>query len=159
MASEYPEMLDTLFAIKTKFVTDVIVENFMKRDNALVERPFYTKFSEVTTAATVLTQVLSRKVPVPESSQKLVMVFLAKVDNGPTRTSTYEWRIGGLTSSSTTAITTSYVEKTCTFSNVTTVQDSEVTMELWAKIDASPGGELAYAIEVEGPACHFKSAA
>jgi hypothetical protein len=125
--------------------------DYYDRDEGLRQAPFWAPLAEVTTSSTTFVTVASWKGYVPIWATKLVVAIQVKV-NGVT--GSYQAIIGALTSDTKTTTSLTYVDtERLTFSDVSTVQGTEVTISLQAKI--SNGANIAYAKQTDGPACRF----
>lgn len=133
---------------------ELLFQNFYDRDEGLREHPFFLALAEVSTTSTTFVTVASFKLYVPISPKRLVLAFQARTVLG---TGSYQFIIGALTSDTQTTTSTTYVDTLrCTFSDVSTVAGTEVTLSLQIK---NSGVNLTYAKQTEGPACRFLAAA
>jgi len=139
-----------------------VLEDLRDNAEALVEGPFYARFDErVKTPAVAdtfeqfgvspTTSILFR---IPSYGKKLVIPLQVKTASG---TATFEGRVvgtGELSDQKTTTSTT-YERKELTFSSLSALQGTFITVEIWGKstVPASTGvkGEL-------GAACRFEFA-
>lgn len=135
-----------------------VIDVMHQRDEELRERPFFLDMADSgeISVETYGAALATFQIYVPEAAAQLVIAVQAFKHNATS--AQVECRIGGLTSSEVTTTNTSYGTSVfaATFSDVSTIIGTEITMTLHGKRTGSSGGSPHMHCRIaNGPACYF----
>lgn len=142
---------------------DAVIDALRARDEELRERPVYLEFSEIGPISVESypgSPDKSWKLYVPPGGLVWRPAFQMHKHNAASAEA--QFKIGGLTSSEVSTTNTAYADEPvfwCVFSDLSSVLDTEVTLDLYLKRTGSTGGSPHMeAREANGPASYFAGA-
>lgn len=134
-----------------------VIDVLHNRDEELRERPFFLDMSDSgeISAETYGAALSTHQIYVPEVAAQLVIAVQAHRHNAVS--AQVECRIGGLTSSEVDTTNISYgTPLAATFSDVSSIIGTEITMTLHGKRTSATGGSPHMHCRIaDGPACYF----
>lgn len=104
-----------------------------QRDEALVEQPFQLEFTEQATASTSYVTAVSKRVRVPRGAKTLRCTVELRTTNAA-HTASLKGTLSATDSDEQTTVSTAYVTRTITWTDISALRGTEVTLAIKLKI-------------------------
>lgn len=136
-----------------------IVDKLHSRDEDLRERMFYLEMPEVQEETTSYVVHDTWKLFIPPSAGQMKCAFQMHIQSVTSGEARFNINSSALVSTVVSSSDTSYSTAPvfwCTFTDLSSVVDTEVTLEIETKITGTPaGGRWVRVREANGPVCYF----